>query len=517
MSFHISRRALLAASVCVPLAAPIAAPAATVDTAKNVILFISDGASWGTWDMASYWEYGEKGQQAYDSFDVKLGMITTPLNTASTPQYSGEQKVFYDPDKAWDTTPISGSYGGRTSHFAGYDYIKRDYTDSAAAGTALATGEKSYNNAVDFDDFGQPLGFITQQLKEELGKAVGVVSSVPYSHATPAAFGAQNISRNSYGEIAKQMVFEGTLDLIMGGGHPLYDSNGQLRANPYYANETGSGGGYTPASVWNALNDGSAGMSLIQTKEQFEALASGDLVIDGRLFGLAQVADTLQYNRSGLNTPANAFEVAQNTNVPTLETMTLGALNHLGKNDNGFFVMIEGGAVDWAAHANHTARIIEEQIDFNRSVAAAVEWVNTFSSWEETLMIVLTDHGNAMPMGPNSNTIAFQPIQNNGAGNLPGVRWHYGTHTNENTLMWAHGAGADLFLSQIIGTDPGLVQFTGHNDTGAYIDNTGVYRVIAQATGLGQDLAPVPLPAGAWLFGSGLLLLAGLRRRARAA
>lgn len=52
---------------------------------KNIMLFISDGASWGTWDMASYYQYGQKGMQPYDNFSVKLGMTTYPLNTSTSP------------------------------------------------------------------------------------------------------------------------------------------------------------------------------------------------------------------------------------------------------------------------------------------------------------------------------------------------------------------------------------------------------------------------------------------------
>ncbi|EHQ52803.1 alkaline phosphatase, partial [Ectothiorhodospira sp. PHS-1] len=125
--------------------------------AKNVILMITDGASWGTWDMASYWEYGERGRQPYDQFDVKLGMITPPLNTSNTPTFTGIPQVTYDPEQAWDTTPVGSTTAGRPNHFAGYEYLKEDYTDSAAAGTVLATGQKTYNNAIDYDDFAQPL------------------------------------------------------------------------------------------------------------------------------------------------------------------------------------------------------------------------------------------------------------------------------------------------------------------------------------------------------------------------
>ena len=226
-----SRRALIGAIAAGAIAASVAAGAAQAAPVKNVMLFISDGASWGTWDMASYWATGTQRGQAYADFPVRLGMTTYPLNTSSTPSFTGTPQVAYDPARAWDTTPNAGSYGGRPSFFNGYDYIKRDYTDSAAAGTALATGVKTYNNAIDFDDFANPLGFITQDAKA-LGRSTGVISSVPFSHATPASFGAQNISRNNYHQIAEQMLANPDLDLIIGGRRSALHLERHSAVNP---------------------------------------------------------------------------------------------------------------------------------------------------------------------------------------------------------------------------------------------------------------------------------------------
>ncbi len=477
--------------------------------AKNVILFISDGASWGTWDMASYWQYGAKGLQPYDAFSVKLGMTTYPLNTSTTPTFTGTPQVSYDPAQAWSTVPT-----GDSNFFAGYHFVKRNYTDSAAAGTAIAAGIKSYNNAINFDDFANAVPFITANLKS-LGYATGAISSVPFSHATPAAFGAQNISRNNYHQITQQMLTGGALDLVMGGGHPWFNHSGVARTTPSTT--------YMSVAQYEALKSGAAGWNFIETKADFDALAAGTLTFMGPLWGIAPVQATLQANRvesvlgADLSNPSGVKFIET---VPTLETMTRGAINHLSTaSDKGFFLMVEGGAVDWMAHANNTGRIIEEQVDFNLAVAAAVNWVNTMSSWDETLIIVLTDHGNGIPMGPNSDTIAFEPIENRGAGVLPGVRWHYGTHTNENTLFFAHGAGAAHFYSFVVGIDPGLADGfeggfggLGFND-GRYIDNTGVAPAIARALGLGS-VVPEPASWAMMIAGFGIVG-AGLRRRRR--
>lgn len=498
MNIHATGRLAAMTAAC----ALGASGAALAETAENVILFVSDGASWGTVDMASYWEFGELGRQPYDDFAVRLGMTTEP--------FSDPQRV-YDPEAAWDATPT-----GDDDFFAGYRTIKEGATDSAAAGTALATGVRTLNGRISTDVDGAPLRFVSQDMKAS-GRSVGVVTSVGFSHATPAAFGAQNESRGNLHEIAGQMIGEGTLDLVMGGGHPGYDDDGRPRDEPSY--------NWLSEADWTALNGPDAPMTLIEAQTEFEALADGSLSIDGRLIGIPRIGATLQANRDPFTTPLDpsapgspnlGFPVGHELldGVPTLATMTEGALNHLGKEDDGLFLMVEGGAVDWMAHANATGRVIEEQVDFNHAVGAAVGWVEANSSWEETLMIVLTDHGNGAPMGPDSDTIPFQPIENNGAGVLPGVLWHSDGHTTENTLLWANGAGSEELLSMVVGQDPYLASVLGFND-GSYIDVTGVSPAIRNAAGL-EAPAPIPLPAAGWMTIAGLGLLAGLRgRRAR--
>ena len=149
--------------------------------------------------------------------------------------------------------------------------------------------------------------------------------------------------------------------------------------------------------------------------------------------------------------------------------------------------MVEGGAVDWAAHANNLPRIIEEQIDFNLAVEEAVKWVEKNSSWDETLLIVTTDHGNGMLQGPDSDSNLFSEIINQGAGALPLVRWHTDNHTRELVPVYAKGKGA-TFFETIAHKEPNLGKFYKvPQEAQRYIDNTHIFDVSAKTLGIKTD------------------------------
>jgi alkaline phosphatase len=213
-----------------------------------------------------------------------------------------------------------------------------------------------------------------------------------------------------------------------------------------------------------------------------------------RLVGTAQVATTLQQARSGYSATDTNGSDAKNAEVPTLTTMTLAAINVLSAKDNGsgMFLQIEGGAVDWAAHANQTSRLIEEQIDFNNAVDAVMNWVDTNSNWNESLLIITTDHGNAMPSGTDSNTVAHDRIDTAAiaagtysASNPEGVRWWSGNHTNELVPLFARGAGAELFDDLVDGTDTNFATYyadwAAKGFDGSFVDNTDVFTVTSAA------------------------------------
>ncbi len=417
---------------------------------KNIILMISDGWGYNHIEAASYYRFGEAGSQVYTQFPYRFAMST----------YSADGHG-YNPELAW-------SY---------FDYVKTGATDSAAAATALSTGVRVRNRIVGLDVFGRPLRHICERA-EELGMATGVVTSVPISHATPAGFIAHNSNRYNYLEIAEEMIVESAVDVIFGAGHPLFDNDGRPVAPPEDPEAYRYVGG---EAIWSGLLAGTVGgdadgdgtpdpWTLIQTKGEFLALAEGPT--PKRVLGVATINRTLQQRRSGVDddlTDDLPYQAPPVENVPTLAEISLAALNVLDDDPDGFFLMIEGGAVDWANEDNQSGRMIEEQIDFDVAVEAVVRWIEEHSDWNETLLFVTGDHEAGYLTGPGSDP-AWEPIVNNGRGNLPGMEWHVvDRHTNLLIPIFAKGDAARLLADYADQHDP---------VRGPYIDITEVAQLI---------------------------------------
>jgi alkaline phosphatase len=419
---------------------------------KNIIIMISDGWGYNHLEAASYYEYGKDARQIYNRFPFNFAMSTYMAYYEDEACYGQG----YDPDIAWSD----------------FDYVKSCAADSAAAATAMSTGVKTYEGAIGVDLNMDALKNILE-VAEELGKKTGVVSSVLFSHATPAAFAAHNESRNNFTEIAQEMIYDSAADVIMGTGHPWYNADGEIKSTP---NTFVFVGGET---TWDDLVAGTAGgdadgdgiddpWTLIQTRAEFQSLASGPT--PKRVIGVPQVYQTLQQGRSG-DPYAEPYVVPLIETVPTLEEMTNAALNTLADDSDGLFLMVEGGAIDWASHGNQSGRMIEEQIDFERAVEAVSEWVKKNSNWGETLLIVTGDHETGYLTGPGSDP-TWESIVNNGAGNLPGMEWHSTGHTNSLMVLSAKGDAARLFHEYADEKD--LVR-------GPYVDNTSVADIVFRA------------------------------------
>ena len=410
---------------------------------KNIIIMICDGCGYNHVDAASLYQFGKTGAQPYERFPVRLAMSTYPAGGS------------YEPKKAWSD----------------FEYATDGKTDSAAAATAMAAGVKSYNGAIGVDPDRQPVESLIERC-EKLGKATGVITSVQWSHATPAGFVAHNRKRGNYEEISAEMIASG-VEVIMGAGHPFYDEEGRPADKPKYK--------YIGRQTWQALTEGTAASdgdadgiedrwTFIQTKNQFLALMTGDT--PKRVCGTVQVGGTLQQQRAG---PENAapYKVDFIDTVPTLRQMTLGAINVLDQDPDGFLLMIEGGAVDWASHNKQAGRMIEEMIAFNHAIESVIDWIEKHSSWDRTLLVITSDHETGYITGPESGPTEsgpiWNPLVNGGAGRVPALEWHGGSHTNSLVPFYAKGCGAERYEKAATNTDP---------VRGRYIDNTDLAEVV---------------------------------------
>jgi alkaline phosphatase len=455
--------------------------------AKNVILLISDGAGFNTFEAGNYYQFGEKMPELYRDFSVKIASKTDMLNfidkTTNEPVELDSSylvcpgcKIFQD---------CSCDYSKWYSKPQGYDplkmwksfnYVKEDdnylvFTGSAAAATALYTGEKTTRGRMGmmWDEF--PLPSIAE-VADVLGKSTGAVSSVPLSHATPGAVWSHQKNRNMYTDIANEMIYYSGLDVIMGCGDPMDNMEYKY-----------VGGEKTWADIID--KDGANGFVYIHGVDAFENLANGEIKggTPAKVIGIPHATKTLSENPD---------------DVPTLDTMAMGAIQVLSQNPNGFFLMIEGGAVDWKNHANNIDAMVKEQADFNNTVAAVKDWVEKKSTWKETLVIVTSDHECGMLWGPKTYTDndcgredkcragyydagvdtfnGWQHIISNGRNQIPGVQYGSMDHTRALVPVFAKGVGAEMFFDLVDGVDTKAGSFWGFS--GQYIDNTDIFTVM---------------------------------------
>ncbi|WP_448855524.1 alkaline phosphatase [Corynebacterium camporealensis] len=448
-NFSFARRLGAAAIAGSVITAGVVAPASAQESAgpKNIIYMIGDGMGY---NHVAYNNLFETGQSKY--------LVDGEFSAEGPQEIEGESVQAYEDFNhlAMSTYSHGGTYDPEQA-WATHDYVNEGIiTDSAAASTAMATGAKVENGRIGVNNYGHKLESMSERAKK-LGKAAGVVSSVPFSHATPAGFAAHNPDRNAYAEITNEML-DSDLDLVMGAGHPLYDDSNNLLDTPEY--------GYIDKEDFDRLSNGETDWNFFDTTEDFEQLANGQVEPDQKYWGTPQVASTLQQGRDGSGeTP---YSDPRN-DVVDLATMTTGALNVLGQEEEGFSVMIEGGAIDWTGHANDSAREIEEMQDFNASVDAAIEWVDQNSNWDETLLIVTADHETGYLSGPDETE--KWNAQQGEAGQLPEHEWYSGDHTNQLVPFFFKGAGSADLEAKVKGTDP---------VRGDYLDNTAVANLALQ-------------------------------------
>lgn len=269
-------------------------------------------------------------------------------------------------------------------------------TDSAAGGTALSTGQKTYNGAIGVNTDTVAIKTILE-MAEEKGLATGLVSTSAITHATPASYIAHQGSRGSYEDIAADFL-KTDIDVFIGGGYKHFtqrkdgrDLTRELQHNGY------------------------------QVLRDMDEIA---MVKTGKLAGLTADEHNEVFPKRKMDLP--------------LSTET--ALNILGQNKKGFFIMIEGSQIDWGGHANNTIYIVNETLDFDRSIGKALEFA---AKDRETLIIVTADHetGGMAVVGGNMKS-----------GMVKGA-YTTGGHSAIMVPVFSYGPGAENFTGIMENTD----------------------------------------------------------------
>jgi alkaline phosphatase len=325
----------------------------TSSEAKNIILIIGDGMGFEQVKAAGIYANGKAGTLSFESLPYK-GQVST---------YSANETV----------------------------------TDSAAAGTAIATGVKVNNRVISMKIPGDKseLKTMLEHYKEK-GKAVGLVSTAHISHATPAAFGAHEPSRNNYKQIIVDYFTQTKPDVMMGG-----------------------------AKAINSDQAEKAGYTVVTDRKGLLALDTDKVTRLSGQFG----KNHMPYEFDGVG------------KLPHLSDMAAVAIDILDNDPDGFFLMIEAGRIDHAGHSNNLKQNIFETIELSNTIAKTLEWAKGRT---DTLLIVTSDHETG-----GLKVIETEPAKNK----FPKVEWKTGGHTSVNVPLYAWGLGAAEFAGVMDNTD----------------------------------------------------------------
>lgn len=323
-------------------------------TAIAGTFLISSAAAFIKTDMAEV-EAKEKGQKKDPTNVIMLVMDGTSNNVSTLSRwYKGEALALDD--------ILTGGVRTYSAESA--------ITDSAPAATALATGNKSNSGYVGVlpssvttpgvqnvkeEDAFKPVANVLEGAKKD-GRATGIVSSSEIQHATPAGFSAHVTSRSNFDDIAEQQVYQG-MDVVLGGGLQ---------------------------SLKEKRKDGENLLEVIEERD-YELVTTREELLKtnaDKIWGSFAPA-ALAYDFDRKHTRAEE---------PTLADMTKKAIDTLNKDKDGFFLMVEGSKVDWAAHANDTIGMISDFLAFDAAVKEALEFAKQDKN---TLVIALADHANS--------------------------------------------------------------------------------------------------------------------------
>lgn len=261
--------------------------------------------------------------------------------------------------------------------------LSNGVTDSSAAGTALATGRKTANGVLGMDSTRTEPFTSIAEMAHASGRAVGIVTSVSIDHATPGAFYAHVPSRKHYYRIGEQMAASG---FEFFGGADFLQPTGKK---------------HDKRDLHKVLAD--SGYTVIKGISALEALST---VPDKIFLTQSDGRGNKQLKRSRSSLP---YAIDRTSDDLTLPQITKAAITRLDASGRGFFLMVEGGAIDWACHSNDAATAFAEVTDFDMAIAEAYRFYLTHP--DETLIVVTADHETGgMALGNSDYTLHFDTL-----------------------------------------------------------------------------------------------------------
>lgn len=413
--------------------------AASKSGKKHIFLVVFDGMDWQTTWAAAIYNSGRvpysDGRGTGTHFQeypaggtTQFGFMVTSPHNEGTEVDVDEQKVKnaggvirggYDAERGGPNPWTPGSAKGYLICRPDNDPQKHAYTDSSSSATSMTAGIKTYNAAVNVDILGRQVKTIAHRLQEQ-GWAVGVATSVPVSHATPAAAYAHNVHRDDYQDLTRDLVGLPSvshrtplpgMDVVIGCGYGVSELADTAQGANFVA-----GNKYLTDADLRALDERSGGkyVTAVRTPGKrgaalLTAAAAKAAKEKKRLFGFFGVGPSGGYDGGNLpfQTANGDFQPAKGREKkkppvytpadldenPTLAQMTSAALAVLQKRTKGFWLMVESGDVDWANHDNNIDASIGAVNSGDAAVRVITDWVEKHSNWKESLLIVTADHG----------------------------------------------------------------------------------------------------------------------------
>jgi alkaline phosphatase len=340
--FKLATKTFLAASLALASYGSFAA-----EPVKNVILMIGDGMGPG-----------------------QMGLLEQYARQAPNSIYNGRETAF--------KKIIDNGVLGMSLHNPADKLV----VDSACSAAHLASGVDAPSESVGIDMDGNHVDSVLE-IAKRLGKATGLVSDTRLTHATPAAFASHQPHRSLENEIAEEMLATG-VDVMLSGGLRYFIpmSANDTKGNVYKQLVKQTGGDIKIKSKRkddkNLLTEAKdAGYSVVHTRDAL-ANAKGDQILG--LFAYSGMADGITYSKA---------KDSKDRTQPSLKEMTIKALDTLSQDPDGFFLMIEGGQIDWAGHSNDAATMLHEMLKFDETIEYVYEWVK---DREDTLVVITADH-----------------------------------------------------------------------------------------------------------------------------